>query len=368
MRNLLSRLILYETRLIRDPARQVCYHVGLTRNVRTEILRKFKPVRPWILVCLLSAAGGGAQHASAAPQWFRGNLHAHSNNSDGDSPPIVLINWYRFHGYQFLAISDHNLFTDPSTYAAYRSKDFLLIGAEEITHDSGVHVNAIGIQRAIPPQRGVSATELLQNSIDAIRAQGGVPLINHPNFGWAFNARAMLPLKRVALLDIMNTHPQVNSYGDGVISSTEQMWDELLSSGMHLFGAAVDDAHNFRDEFLLNRANPGRAWVMVRSTVLSRDAIMAGLASGEFYSSTGVVLTDISQANNSLTVEIDSDGRGNPHYRTVFIGNHGHVLAVSQKNPAIYKLRGDEVYVRARVEDSGGLRAWTQPIFISPRP
>ena len=42
----------------------------------------------------------------------------------------------------------------------------------------------------------------------------------------------------------------------------------------------------------------------------------------------------------------------------------GYVLARSRNNPAVYVLKGGEGYVRARVTDSGGFVAWTQPVFL----
>src|SRR4051812_14424358 len=46
----------------------------------------------------------------------RGNIHTHSRNSDGDSQPEAVYEWYRDHGYNFLGLSDHNFFTDPREY------------------------------------------------------------------------------------------------------------------------------------------------------------------------------------------------------------------------------------------------------------
>ena len=100
--------------------------------------------------------------------------------------------------------------------------------------------------------------QLLQASIDAVRAQGAIPLINHPNFRWAFTAKEMLPLKGAGLLEIASGHPGVNHDGDGLTPST-RMWDQLLSAGMRIFGVAVDDVHNFRQEFAIDRPNPGAA-------------------------------------------------------------------------------------------------------------
>jgi hypothetical protein len=297
-----------------------------------------------------------------ALRWYKGNLHSHTINSDGDSPPYELVGWYKRNGYQFLAITDHNTFTDPALFDTNPNDNFLLIGAEEITNAKTVHVNAIGIGRVIPAQKGDSATALLQASIDAVREQGGVPLINHPNFLWAFTAAEMKPLKRTGLLEIASAHPIVNHAGDGKVPSTEQMWDELLTSGMRIWAAAVDDSHYFRGEFSATQANPGGAWVSVRATALTRDAIVAALDAGEFYASTGPEIRDIRREAQTLVVELPPPAQGR-RSRVVFIGDGGRVLGTSYDNPARYTFNGSEKYVRARVEDSNGLRAWTQPVF-----
>lgn len=300
------------------------------------------------------------------PRWYRGNLHTHTINSDGDSPPYEVVAWYKRNGYQFLVITDHNTFTDPAPFDTNPNDTFLLIGGEEITNDKTVHVNAIGISRAIPKQTGDTVTGLLQASIDAVRQQGGVPLINHPNFIWAFTAAEMKPLTGAGLLEVASGHPQVNSAGDGKVPSAEQMWDELLAGGMRIYGAAVDDSHNFREEFTLERANPGRAWVAVRAAALTRDAIVGALNAGDFYASTGVTIRDIRHESGALVVELPPPAQ-NRRYRVVFVGEGGKVLATSYDNPARYALGGTERYVRARVEESNGQRAWTQPVFRSPQ-
>jgi len=319
---------------------------------------------------VLALAAGSAAGQNAPPAWYRGNLHTHTINSDGDSPPYDVMAWYKRNGYQFLALTDHNTFTDPTLFDTNPNDNFLLIGAEEVTNPMTVHVNAIGVKRAIPAQKGETVTEILQASIDAIRAEGGIPLINHPNYRWAFTAKEMLPLHGVGLLEIASGHPLVNTDGDGITASHEQMWDQLLSAGMRIFGVAVDDVHNFREEFSLDRADPGRGWVVVRAPALTREAILAALNSGDFYASTGVALKDIQATPESLTVEIEpsSVATGSPRrYRVVFVGKGGSVLAVSNQNPASYKFKGNEGYVRARIEDSGSRRAWTQPVFLASR-
>src|SRR5947207_939398 len=45
---------------------------------------------------------------ASEPHWFKGNLHTHSFWSDGDDFPEMVVGWYKEHGYNFLALSDHN--------------------------------------------------------------------------------------------------------------------------------------------------------------------------------------------------------------------------------------------------------------------
>ena len=54
--------------------------------------------------------------SGAATRWYKGSLHAHTINSDGDSPPYDVLTWYKRHGYHFLAITDHNTLTDPAGF------------------------------------------------------------------------------------------------------------------------------------------------------------------------------------------------------------------------------------------------------------
>jgi hypothetical protein len=314
------------------------------------------------VVGLFLAVAPYAQNAAPAPRWYRGNLHTHTINSDGDSPPYDVVAWYKRNGYQFLVLTDHNTLTDPAPFDTNPTDNFLLIGGEEITNPKTVHVNAIGITQPIPPQTGDTVTAILQASIDAVRKQGGVPLINHPNFIWAFTAAEMRPLKNVGLLEIASAHPQVNHAGDGRIPSTEQMWDELLTAGVRIHAVGVDDSHNFREEFTKDRPNPGGAWVMVRADLLTRDAIVGALDRGDFYASTGVMVKDVRQEPGALVVELPAP-RESRRYRVVFIGEGGRVLDISYDNPARYAFKGGEKYVRARVEESNGLRAWTQPVY-----
>src|SRR5687767_6807425 len=179
----------------------------------------------WVAVALL--VGTIQLFAQPAQRWWKGNLHTHSLWSDGDDFPEMIVDWYKTHGYDFLAISDHNKLHEGSWYvvatnrtvasaalprylrrfgsnwveqteekgvamvrlktlAEYRQlfeapNRFLLIQAEEVTDKFGrwpVHLIASNIREFIKPRGGDSVADVIQRNVDALieqRTRTGVP-------------------------------------------------------------------------------------------------------------------------------------------------------------------------------------------------
>jgi predicted metal-dependent phosphoesterase TrpH len=298
-------------------------------------------------------------------RWYKGNLHTHTLNSDGDSTPLEVAIWYREHGYQFLALSDHNHLTDPAGLNAVMAarEKFLLLPAEEVTdafQKKSIHINAYNLEREVQPMHGDSVFATIRNNLDAIRAVKGLPSVNHPNFHWAISTEDLLKIKDLRVFEVYNGHPTVNNAGGGGSISLDEMWDALLAAGQRLYGIAVDDAHHFKkigQEF----ANPGRGWICVRAESLSAANLIAAIEAGNFYASSGVQLTNVHVSNEEYSVEIKA--RETEKFTTYFIGNGGRVLATSFDTSPKYRFSGGEKYVRARVESSFGSTAWTQPVF-----
>jgi hypothetical protein len=305
----------------------------------------------------------------APPRWFKGNTHTHTVNSDGDSTPDAVVQWYREHGYQFLVLTDHNYLTSVEGLNAVHGADdkFLVIKGEEVTDrfgDKPLHINGLNVGRRVDPQRGTSVVDVLQRNVDAIRAAGGVPHINHPNFGWAISAFELREVQNTRLLEIFNGHPQVNNVGGGGVQGHEEAWDTILTTGKLLYGIAVDDAHVFKDPGNPNVAGPGRGWVVVRAASLDARAILDALEAGDFYASTGVELIDYRVTAGAMTVEVRKTTYSK--YRIQFVGAFGEILKEVADSPATYEFGGSERYVRARVLESNGRQAWCQPV-MTPR-
>lgn len=300
----------------------------------------------------------------ATARWYKGNTHTHTRMSDGDTPPLDVARWYKSNGYDFLVLSDHNVFTDPANLSAVVDSTFLLIGGEELTaafDRTPVHVNGLNLRAVVPPVTGPTLLQTLQGNVDAVRAAAGVPHINHPNLLPALDAWVLAGVRNLRLFEIFNGHPLANNDGSFTQPSMEAVWDKLLTDGHEIYGIAVDDAHHFAT-FGPDRSNPGRGWIAIRASRLEPVELMMRLEAGSFYASTGVTVDAIELRSNELVIQIR--GGADERFRTDFIGAGGELLGRSHTNPARYQLRGRERYVRAKVFDGSGRVAWTQPAFV----
>ena len=331
-------------------------------------MRKALPITfSLFLIYQLSTVGGLMLLAQSKLIWFKGNTHAHTLNSDGDSTPDDVVKWYREHGYNFLVLTDHNFLTRVDALNALHGADkqFLIIKGEEVTDrfgDKPIHINGLDLERQVEPQGGKSVADVIQRNVDAIRDAKGVPHINHPNFGWAITAEDLKKVQNNKLFEIYNGHPLVNNLGGGDRPGLEEVWDIILSSGKLLYGIAVDDAHHFKRPWDKTASKPGQGWIVVRTATLSSQAILRAMENGDFYASTGVELTDYTATEKGITITIKEERTSK--YRVQFIGNGGRILSEATKSPAAYKFKGDEGYVRAKIIESNGKFAWTQPVMI----
>jgi hypothetical protein len=304
---------------------------------------------------------------AATARWYKGNTHTHTLNSDGDSTPDEVVRWYREHGYQFLVLTDHNYLTSVDGLNALHgaTDKFLVVRGEEVTSSvsgKAVHVNGLSLDTLVKQSTAASVVAATQENVDGIRKANGVPHINHPNFTWAMTSDDLLQVQRTRLFEIFNGHPQVNNEGGGGSAGLEEIWDRLLTSGRLMYGVAVDDAHHFKRPGDPLASGPGRGWIYVRSDRLDSRALVEAMERGEFYASTGVELASYQATATSIALAVKPTTYSK--YRVQFIGKGGRVLTESTDPTATYTFKGDEGYVRARVLESNGYMAWTQPVAV----
>lgn len=329
-----------------------------------------------------AAAAPAPAPAGDGYYWFKGNLHTHTLWSDGDQFPEVVVQWYAEHGYNFLALSDHNVLSrgekwiNPMTnrYIAsggrmdavdlYRERfrdhwvqtrenesgelevrlkplnefrhlferagEFILIESEEITQSShGIHVNATNIAELIEPQTGESVEKTIRLNVDAVIDQGQafgrpmLPHLNHPNFQWAVRAEDMIGVENLRFFEVYNGHRGVNNLGGRDRVDLDRMWDIVLTRrlaerGLGVVYGLAVDDAHHYEGSSSDVARPGRGWVMVRSRYLTPEHLIAALQRGDFYSTTGVVLRSIDVSHDAMTIHIERED--GVTYTTQFIG------------------------------------------------
>ncbi len=273
--------------------------------------------------------------------WLRGNLHAHTTLSDGEWQPEVVIAAYERLGYDFLALSDHDLLVPPGDYQALTG--ITLIPADEVT-SHGPHILAVQIQEVIVPHAD------RQEAIDSIREQGGFAVLNHPSWQRQFQHFSQ------ALMEQLSGYAGIEIY-NGVVERLEgsalalDRWDRLLGLGRQVWGYAHDDFHRPCDL--------ARGWNRVQTTDRSVEGICEALRHGRFYASTGVDISHIRVEENTIAITAPNA------QRIRFVGGWGRELDYADAEQAAYTVQGDEEgYVRVECYGEGARAAWTQPFFL----
>ena len=73
-----------------------------------------------IVITVSCAACLNLATARAEPptRWYKGNTHTHTLWSDGNDFPEMVVDWYHQRGYDFLALSDHNVLSEGERWMA----------------------------------------------------------------------------------------------------------------------------------------------------------------------------------------------------------------------------------------------------------
>lgn len=294
----------------------------------------------------------------APGRFWKGNIHGHSDMSDGLLTPEEACSRYKQAGYDFIALTDHFLekYDFPLTDTRpYRDETFTtIIGAElhapETSRGEIWHVLAVGLPFDFPPTASnETGPELARRARDA----GAFVAIAHPHW-YQLQKEDGLELDAAHAVEAYNHTSHVHcDRGDGLV-----MLDALLSEGKRLFTIAVDDSH-----WKNNDAFGG--WVMVKAEENTPEALLAALHEGAFYSSQGPEISDIRIEGDDLVVSTS------PAVSVVAVGpvtksRQKHALSeggpLTETRLPLEPFKGE--WCRIAVSDENGRRAWTNPLWL----
>jgi hypothetical protein len=296
-----------------------------------------------------------ADPAFASPgRFFKGNIHTHSNRSDGALSPGAVCEAYREAGYDFLSLTDHFLgkygFPIVDT-RQYRTNSFTtILGAEVHAPATSLgdlwHLLAVGLPQDLAPTAAdENAPALARRCLQA----GAFLAIAHPAW-YALSKADADTIEGAHAVEIYNHTSQVRTdRGDG-----GALLDQLNAAGRRIGLCAVDDAHfHCRDFF--------GGFVMVKAPGNEPEALLESLKAGAYYSSQGPVIESVVYGDATVEVACSSAsavmvlGRGSRAAQHL----DADITRVTLPLDAV-KAGG---FARIVVVDREGRRAWTNPVW-----
>jgi hypothetical protein len=300
---------------------------------------------------------------TAPGRFWRGNLHTHSNRSDGVLDPEEVCRRYRAEGYDFLALTDHVVgrYGYPIIDTVpFRTNSFTTILGAEL-HSGAMangelwHILAVGLPADFAPSHSpdfkiVAGQESGPDLAARAVASGAFVAIAHPQWSGLTLADAR---------SITAAHA-VEIYNHGCAEGCDRadgfgIADLLLTEGRRLSLIATDDAH-------FSEPDHFGGWVMVKADQNEPDALLESLKAGTFYSSQGPELRDVRITGDAVEVDCSA-------VRSVIVLGAGtaakavHGESLTTARVPLDRFR-DSAWVRVTVIDRAGKRAWSNPWFF----
>jgi hypothetical protein len=290
-------------------------------------------------------------------RFLKGNLHTHTELSDGRRPPAEVAGIYRDLGYDFLAITDHNrLFKS----GEFNEEIYILPGLEiHSTEPDSEHTHHVVALTTYDNDK-VSHGQVFENApwIDAGTSCDNICRMMEPlgfdmiycHSIWSRSEPDEFRNPGFMAMEVYNGVCEYN-YDQGI---QEAHWDNILRGGLGFWGVATDDCHG-RD------IHYGRGYVMVKAEKTDDRSILESLKEGAFYASRGPEIYDFGIKDGKVYVKCS------PAAMITFITYESRGFSFKFNEPeteAEMVFSPDIDYVRAEVTDANGMKAWTNPIFL----
>lgn len=247
--------------------------------------------------------------------------------------------------------AEHVYFTDADSYVGSSAGSHLHLCSVGSYVTSGADNTGVG-------EGGFDGTVMdFASAFEALRQfpNGGGITINHPVWSGidAAGILRLLTVPNVFALEIYNANCE-HANGKGFALD---LWDEVLSTGVQIFGTAVPD-HETEGAFWNDHLPLG--FIHLLCVTKSEQEIMLAYRNGRFYTTTG---------NDTLLLKMfDVDDNGLVTFKSTDTGTIKFVTAkrqvtVENNNVATFQSESGDVFVRAEIETEAN-RLFTNAIML----
>jgi len=321
---------------------------------------------------------------------FKANLHSHSTRSDGRLSPEQLVAAYREHGYDILAITDHEA---PKNHSEFSDDSFLLItGYEAYIRDnpecrydvfaSEIHLNLFArdpenetiigydppcckyltaeqqdaLKKAEPLGPRSYSTAYINRFIRSANENGYLVSYNHPV--WSMESTEhVLSYDGIFSMEMIN----YNSYTINRNEYNGALYDALLRNEKTWFVHAADDNHNVYPHEHPQCDSFG-AFTMIVTDELTYPHVIDAMATGDMYASSGPIIHELSVNGNEINI------RCSPAQAIICHDGSKHPPSVQASEGdavecATFKISEKSPYIRITVIDDKNRRADTRGYF-----
>lgn len=326
-------------------------------------------------------------------QFYKANLHCHTNVSDASRSPAEIKEEYQNHGYSIVAYTDHHVLvphpelTDENFLALYGTEYDITEEKPGVTefhrlktchicliatdpdyvvqpyfrktwiYDKQEDKSLVKYDDSLPLATYVYSAEYINSMIKEAREKGYFVTYNHP--AWSQEGYEIY-----SKYEGMNAM-EICNYGcitEGYHDYNPHVYDELLRQGKKLYCIATDDNHNGHPKDSPYYDSFG-GFTMIKADKLEYRTITDALLKGNFYASMGPEIHSLYVEDNKLHIKTSDAAR------IVFTTGlrHGYCaypLEGDTINEAEFELRPDDIYVRVTVFDKSGKPADTNAYFM----
>lgn len=241
-----------------------------------------------------------ASSVNDVPGWYRGDLHLHTEHSDGEQTPAEVSARAVLSGLDFIVPSDHNTISAQRHWGGVERPGLLVLCGEEVTTPAG-HWGAVGLGPGVWIDfRYRPGDHQLRRFVDRVRDAGGVAIANHPRRVQHKGCGFEFDVAEMDAVEVWN--------GSWTASDEDavRLWDGLLRTGRRVVAVGGSDSHNGGQPI-------GHPQTVVRAAGLNREAVVAALRGGHaFVAADSRIHLDVGVASDGTRAQMGECLRTRP--------------------------------------------------------